>query len=34
MLAVAKHHQIGEQIKDIKERVVELAARRDRYESI
>jgi hypothetical protein len=34
MLAVAKNHQIGEQIKDIKERVVELAARRDRYRSI
>ncbi|GJN25590.1 hypothetical protein PR202_gb13436 [Eleusine coracana subsp. coracana] len=30
MLAIGKRHEIGEQIEDIKERVVELAARRDR----
>ena len=33
MLTVVKRHQIGGQIKDIKERVMELAARRDRYRS-
>ncbi|GJN04951.1 hypothetical protein PR202_ga22536 [Eleusine coracana subsp. coracana] len=30
MLAIGKRHDIGEQVEDIKERVVELAARRDR----
>ncbi|GJM85413.1 hypothetical protein PR202_ga01859 [Eleusine coracana subsp. coracana] len=30
VLTVGKHHEIGEQIEDIKERVVVLAARRDR----
>ncbi|GJN04950.1 hypothetical protein PR202_ga22535 [Eleusine coracana subsp. coracana] len=31
LLTISKRHQIGEQIEDIKQRVVEVAARRDRY---
>jgi disease resistance protein RPM1 len=34
ILAMGKRHQIGEQIEDIKKRVEELAALRDRYGSI